>query len=104
MDSVQRMDVATKSVVGGVRKPNEARAMFNLPPVPGGDQVYLQKQNWPLEKLGSDNVKPAKTATAPQPPAALPEPAKAIDFDFDLFDLALDFDHDFFDRAVEASL
>jgi len=81
MDSVQRMEVATKGVIGGVYKPNEARAKFNLPKVDGGDQVYLQKQNWPLEKLGSDNVKPAKVAPAPQPSAAMPAPAKAIDFD-----------------------
>jgi len=81
MDSVQRMEVATKGVIGGVFKPNEARARFNLPKVDGGDAVYLQKQNWPLEKLGSDNVKPGQTAPAPQQPAVMPEPAKSIDQD-----------------------
>jgi hypothetical protein len=29
--------------------------------------------------LGSDNVKPAKTAPDPQQPAVVPEPAKSID-------------------------
>jgi hypothetical protein len=41
--------------------------------VAGGDQVYLQKQNWPLEMLGKD---------VPQAPAAPPPPvvpAKALD-------------------------
>jgi HK97 family phage portal protein len=81
MDSVQRMDVATKGIVGGVFKPNEARAKFNLPAVDGGDQVYLQRQNWPLELLGADNVPPPSPtpAPAPMPSPALPAPAKAID-------------------------
>lgn len=77
MDSVQRMDVVTKGITGGVFKPNEARARFNLPPVKGGDEVYLQKQNWPLELLGADNVPPPSAALPPVPPA--PEPTKAID-------------------------
>ncbi len=76
MDSVQRMDVATKGVVGGVYKPDEARARFNLPPVAGGDKVYLQKQNWPLEMLGADNV-PTPTPAPPKP--AEPVAAKTID-------------------------
>jgi hypothetical protein len=81
MDSVQRMDVVTKGIVGGVFKPNEARAKFNLPAVDGGDQVYLQRQNWPLELLGADNVPPPSPtpAPAPMPAPALPAPAKAID-------------------------
>ncbi len=80
MDSVQRMEVATKGVSGGIYKPNEARAEFNLPPVDGGDGVYLQKQNWPLNKLGTDD-QPA-TAPAPQQPAAAPSvPAKTMDLD-----------------------
>jgi HK97 family phage portal protein len=73
MDSVQRMDVATKGVIGGVFKPDEARAKFNLPPVKGGDKVYLQRQNWPLEVLGSDVVSGAATQATPgQPPTAIP--------------------------------
>jgi HK97 family phage portal protein len=83
MDSVQRMDVATKGVIGGVFKPDEARAKFNLPPVKGGDKVYLQRQNWPLEVLGSDVVSGAATEAKPgtlptaipaAPPAGMPTP------------------------------
>ncbi len=77
MDSVQRMEVATKGVIGGVFSPNEARAGFNMPPVSGGDKVFLQKQNWPLEMLGADNVPPPAPAP-PALPATMPE-AKAID-------------------------
>jgi len=79
MDSVQRMEVATKGVTGGVYMPDEARAKFNLPSVKGGDQVYLQKQNWPLGMLGTDTPPPPAPANppamleAPKPPE-LPEP------------------------------
>jgi HK97 family phage portal protein len=82
MDSVQRMDVATKGVIGGVFKPDEARKKFNLPPVKGGNRVYLQQQNWPLELLGSDIPPPPKAALPPapeKPEPAEPEPEKAID-------------------------
>jgi HK97 family phage portal protein len=72
MDSVQKMDRATKGVVGGVFTPNEARAQFNLKPVPGGSTVYLQRQNWPLEKLGSDDT------PTPKPPALPPAPDDAL--------------------------
>jgi HK97 family phage portal protein len=89
MDSVQRMEVATKGVIGGVFKPNEARAKFNLPKVDGGDQVYLQRQNWPLEVLGSDSVLPGPAtstnvpavAPATSSPPASAQPAKGIDAD-----------------------
>jgi HK97 family phage portal protein len=78
MDSIQRMDFATKGVQGGIFKPNEARKRFNLPPIDGGDQVYLQKQNWPLDLLGSDSK------TEPPPPVpgpvAVPPEAPAKDY------------------------
>jgi len=72
MDSVQKMDVVTKGVIGGVYMPNEGRRKFNLKPAAGGDQVYLQKQNWPLNVLGSDasSVPPVQQ----QPPHATPSP------------------------------
>jgi HK97 family phage portal protein len=81
MDSVQKMDAATKGVIGGIYSPNEARAKFNLKPVPGGDMVYLQKQNWPLELLGSDQPPPPTLTLTPKPVGALPPapPAKTID-------------------------
>lgn len=83
MDSVQKMDAATKGVVGGIYTPDEARAKFNLPPVPGGNKVFLQRQNWPLEQLGSDVPAPPPDPASLLPPAppATPDapPAKMLD-------------------------
>lgn len=77
MDSVQRMEVATKGVAGGVYKPDEGRRKFSryLKPVKGGDKVYLQRQCWPLELLGSDQLPAAPPPKPPptEPPEDLPE-------------------------------
>ncbi len=79
MDSVQRIDVATKAVAGGVLSPNEARLKYSrrLEAVPGGDRVYLQKQCWPLELLGTDQ--PAPTPPAPPSPSTTEPPAPVDD-------------------------
>ena len=80
MDSVQRMEVATKGASGGILTPNDGRRKFSrkLKPMKGGDQLFMQKQNWPIDLLGSDNVPPApKPEPAALPP--VPEPTKAID-------------------------
>jgi HK97 family phage portal protein len=64
MDSTQKMDAATKGVVGGVYSPNEARRQFNLKPVTGGDTPYLQQQNYSLAALDRrDSAAPAPAST-----------------------------------------
>lgn len=73
MDSVQKMDAATKGVVGGVYSPNEARAKFNLKPVKGGDTPYLQQQNFSLAALDArDKAGPPPPSSTVPSPAALP--------------------------------
>lgn len=51
MDSVSQMTKMADGVKGGIYTPNEARGTFNLPPIPGGDTVYLQQQNYSIEAL-----------------------------------------------------
>jgi HK97 family phage portal protein len=69
-----RMDTATKSktwsdlVKGGIASPNEARADFDLPPVTGGESVFLQQQNYSLEALAKRDAQDdpfAKSQPAP---------------------------------------
>lgn len=52
-----RMSAYAKGVQGGLLTINEARALDNRPPVPGGDDVFLQRQNWPIDLLGADAAK-----------------------------------------------
>lgn len=64
-----RMDTATKGKTWGdlvkqsIAAPNEARAAFDLPPVPGGDSVFMQQQNFSLEAL-ADRPAPPEPASA----------------------------------------
>lgn len=84
LDGLMRMDQAAQmemlaNGVKGVMKPNEARRKLNLPPVTGGDTIYLQEQNYSLAALAKRDARPdpfAK-ATPPAPPAPAPAPGAA---------------------------
>lgn len=57
LDDLLRMDAQTQvttlvaAVAGGIMTPNQAMKKMNLPPVKGGDTVYLQQQNYSLGAL-----------------------------------------------------
>lgn len=70
LDDLLRMDTATlikaesEAVRGGFRKPNEARARLNAPPVEGGDTCYLQHQDYSLAALAKRDASEDPFATA----------------------------------------
>jgi HK97 family phage portal protein len=71
MDSSTLMRTVTDGVKGSVLTPNEGRRRLNLPPIRGGDSVYLQQQNYSLEALDKrDQANPAPSSTHPSSPAA----------------------------------
>jgi HK97 family phage portal protein len=85
LDDLLLMDTATKvktlaeGVLGGLFMPDEGRKKLNLPPVKGGDTVYLQQQNYSLAALAKRDAKAdpfAGAAPKPSEPAAKPEAAK----------------------------
>src|SRR5262249_11182337 len=63
LDDLLRMDTATKirafadGIKGGILAPNEARLKFDLKPLDGGDDVYLQQQNYSLAALAKRDAK-----------------------------------------------
>lgn len=79
MDSKTQMDVITSGVKGKVMSPNDGRKKLNLKSMPGGDNVFLQEQDYPM-KLLADRAPPADKSTpaaaAPATPAT-PPPAPA---------------------------
>jgi HK97 family phage portal protein len=94
-DNLLRMDSVTLATTvqilqgAGTMAPNEGRAKFDLKPVKGGDQPFLQQQNYSLEALAKRDAQadPFKPATPPapaqpaaqdQPPEPAPKPAKDI--------------------------
>ena len=105
MDGATKMKAATEGVLGAVFTPNEARAKFNLKPLPGGNTAYLQQQNYSLAALAKrdasadpfltvrETFRGPATETAPDTgtaklPAAdqiqpVPTPKKSLDDDLD---------------------
>ena len=67
MDATKRADVATKLVGGGIETPNEGRLRFNYPPLEGGDTVYLQQQDFPLDQVRLNKIAAPAAAPAPEP-------------------------------------
>lgn len=65
MDSATRITMLAEAVQGGLMKPNEGRLKLNLPPVEGGDQVYLQQQNFSLEALAKRDALADPFGSAP---------------------------------------
>lgn len=59
MDPVAAMDVEEKAVGAGIKAPNESRARFNLPPVDGGEDPFLQQQNYSLGALARRDAEDA---------------------------------------------
>lgn len=85
LDGLLRMDLGSlvetlaAAVGGGIMPPNVAMKALNLPPVEGGDTVYLQQQNYSLAALAKRDASadPFGTATPAAPtaePAAPDEP------------------------------
>lgn len=64
----ERIQGLGDAVRGGVMTPNEARRRMGLPPVEGGDHVYLQRQNQPISQLAES---PVFAGEAP-PPSVTP--------------------------------
>lgn len=77
MDTATMVDALSKAVSGCIMAPNEARARLDLPPLIGGDALYLQQQNFSLEALAKRDAQPDPFATAKPP--ALPAPAEDDD-------------------------
>lgn len=71
MDTATRMKAASDALIGGM-SPDEVRKRYHdLGPVAGGEKVFLQRQNWPLELLGTDQPTAPAAPDAPEPE---PEP------------------------------
>lgn len=80
MDSATHIEMLAKAVGGAIMKPDEARRARRLKPIPGGDAVYLQQQNYSLAALAKrdareDPFAPAKPPAPPTPPAPSGEDA-----------------------------
>lgn len=69
LDPLLRMDTEKRSTVMGnlvdkaIATPNEARRQFGLKPLAGGNTVYMQQQDYPLDQVAQNKI----AAAAPPP-------------------------------------
>ena len=77
MDAKTQVDMLANAVKGTIMAPNEARAARNLPPMAGGDALYMQQQNYSLAALAKRDEREDPFA-AGKPPAPAPAPAPAL--------------------------
>ena len=55
-DFTTRMEGWATAIQNGIRTPDEVRGHENLPPMPGGDRLYIQGATVPLTKSGQDGA------------------------------------------------
>lgn len=67
MDTETLIKAMAEGVRGGLFKPNEARKRLNYKPAEGGDQVFLQQQNYSLAALAKRDAKEDPFATSAAP-------------------------------------
>ncbi len=89
MDGSTLVKTLRDAADGSLMTPDEARQRLNLPPLPGGDQLYKQQQNYSLGALAKRDALPNpfvmdKPTSNPTPSAAgsaeAADPAKAFPF------------------------
>jgi len=73
-DAKSQVETLTRGIVGGLYAPNEARGKVNLPAVPGGDTVFLQQQNFPIDLL-TQYAQNSVASQLQQNSAPAPDPA-----------------------------
>lgn len=79
-DSKGRAELYRTEVTNALATPNEIRARENRPPLPGGDQLFMQGAMLPIDKLGQRPVPTAaETGVESQvPPSDTGEPTQRI--------------------------
>lgn len=65
MDEEKRAAVWGGLTGSGIASPNEARFKFNLAPLEGGDTVYMQQQDYPLDQVRLNKIQQEQPAPAP---------------------------------------
>ncbi|MAG66601.1 MAG: phage portal protein [Pseudomonadales bacterium] len=75
MDSATQIETLDSGVSGKIMTHNEARKRLNLPPIPGGDTIYLQQQDYSMAAIAArDEKDPLAIQPSTNPPATQPEP------------------------------
>lgn len=80
MDGATQVKTLTEAVKGSILTIDEARAEIDRPKVPGGDKIWKQQQDYPLEDLAARDPE-ALNPTPPAPPPPDDEPVSEDEMD-----------------------
>jgi HK97 family phage portal protein len=76
MDTMAMIKAEAEAVKGSLKTVNESRKKMGLPPIKGGNTVYMQQQNFSLEALAKRDAKEDPFGKeAPERPAVAPAAA-----------------------------
>ena len=76
MDAGKKAEFHKTLIGSSIETINDARREFNLKPLEGGETVYLQQQDFPLQVIKDNKLPTQATAiTEPAPVAVEPDPA-----------------------------
>jgi HK97 family phage portal protein len=79
MDTASQVDTLSKGVGGSLFAINEARQRLALPPIDGGDTIWMQQQNYSVQALDErDKNDPFAKAAPPVPAIPGPEAVPAL--------------------------
>lgn len=68
MDSKTQMDTIGAGIAAKVLKINDGRKKINLPPMEGGDTVYMQQQDYPIDVIRENQLPIASSAPVVETP------------------------------------
>jgi phage portal protein BeeE len=74
MDTASQVDTLVAGIQGGLFTPNGARRRIDEKPVKGGDTIWLQQQDVPIEVAFENAHKPPPAPMLPPPPPTVPDP------------------------------
>ncbi|THJ30947.1 phage portal protein [Lampropedia aestuarii] len=64
MDSKTQMETLKAGIDGSILAVNDARKRVNLPPLAGGETVYMQQQDYPLDQVRLNRIDQAESVPA----------------------------------------
>lgn len=67
MDSKTQMETIGEGIQAKAYTINDGRKKLNLPPIDGGDTMYMQLQDLPISEVKDNKIQPAQSAPSPAP-------------------------------------
>ena len=78
MDSKTQMETIAAGIQAKVFKIDDGRKKVNLPPIEGGDTVYMQQQDYPISEIRNNKIQQSAQSSASQAVQGQQDPDPAL--------------------------